>query len=57
MVILKMVSIILLFIGSLINPTIIWEIVDIIICILAIINMYVLISMRREIIFDYKNSK
>ncbi len=55
--ILKTVTIILLIIGSVMNPTILWNLVDILVALLAIINMYVLFQMRREIITDYQKEK
>ena len=54
--ILKLVTIILLLIGSIISPTLLWKIVDVLVAILAIINMYALIKLRKEIIRDYKNN-
>jgi len=56
-ILLKIITLFLLFIGSLINANILWETVDILVSILAIVNMYSLIKLRKEIIFDYKNSK
>ncbi len=55
--ILKTVTIILLLFGSVISASLLWTIVDILVAILAIINMYTLIKLRREIIFDYKTKK
>ena len=55
--ILKTVTIILLLIGSVISASLLWSIVDILVAILAIINMYALIKLRKEIIIDYKNKK
>lgn len=55
--ILKIVTIVLLLIGSITSPTILWNMVDVLVAILAIINMYTLLRMRREIIVDYKNRK
>lgn len=55
--ILKIVTIILLVIGSIMNATILWNIVDILVAILAIINMYVLMKLRKEIIVDYEKNK
>lgn len=55
--ILKIVTVILLLIGSVISATLLWKIVDILVAILAIINMYALIKLRKEIIIDYKNKK
>ena len=55
--ILKVLTIVLLIFGSVTSPTLLWSIVDILVACLAIINMYSLIKMRKEIIFDYKNQK
>lgn len=55
--ILKIVTVILLLMGSVISATLLWKIVDILVAILAIINMYALIKLRKEIIIDYKNKK
>ncbi len=53
----KIITIILLVFGSITSPTILWAIVDILVAILAIINMYSIIKMRKEIIIDYQNKK
>ena len=45
-----------LLIGSIISPTLLWKIVDVLVAILAIINMYALIKLRKEIIRDYKSN-
>lgn len=55
--ILKIVTIILLLIGSVVSASLLWEIVDILVAVLAIINMYALIKLRKEIIIDYQNKK
>lgn len=55
--ILKIVTVIILIIGSISNPTILWNIVDILVAILSIINMYSLLKLRKEIIFDYHLKK
>ncbi len=47
--ILKSVVAILLLWGSIANPTILWDIVDILVAILAIINIYGLYNLRKEI--------
>lgn len=53
---LKLLTIILLYLGSIINSRVLWNIVDILAEILAIVNMYSILKMRRQIIFDYKRS-
>jgi len=51
---LKIVTLILLMFGSVASPTTLWKIVDILVAILSIINMYSLLRMRKEIICDYQ---
>lgn len=53
--ILKIVTIFLLLLGSVVSASLLWSIVDILVAILAIINMYALLRLRKEIITDYKN--
>lgn len=53
---LKIVTILLLIIGSIISPTILWKTIDTLVSLLAIINMYCMIKMRKEIVFDYQKS-
>lgn len=55
--ILKFVVTILLFVGSIVKSYIIWKIVDVLVAILAIINMYSLFKLRKEIIHDYYKFK
>lgn len=54
---LKIVTILLLLIGSIVSATLLWKIIDILVAILAIINMYAILKLRKEIIIDYKNKK
>ena len=54
--ILKIVTILLLIIGSIISPTILWKTIDILVALLAIINMYCMMKMRKEIVSDYQKS-
>lgn len=51
----KCITVILLIFGSITSPTLLWSIIDILVACLAIINMYSLIKLRKEIIFDYRN--
>lgn len=55
--ILKIVTVILLVIGSIISASLLWSIVDVLVAVLSIINMYALLRLRREIIIDYKKNK
>ncbi len=54
---LKLFTVILLIIGSITSPTLLWKIVDILVACLAIINMYSIISMRKEIVDDFNYKK
>jgi AGCS family alanine or glycine:cation symporter len=53
----KLIVVIIIFIGGLSSPTIIWSIADILIVILGIINVYSLFSLRKKIINEYKYYK
>ena len=55
--ILKCVVAVLLFVGSIVKSHIIWGTVDILVAILAIINMYSLFKLRKEIVHDYYKFK
>lgn len=50
---LKVITCFLLVLGSFISPTILWNLVDILAGILAIINIYAIFSLRRDIIEEY----
>ena len=55
--VLKVVTVILLVVGSVLSASLLWNIVDILVAILSIINMYCLLKLRREIITDYYHPK
>ena len=50
---LKIITCFLLILGSFISPTFLWNLVDILAGILAIINIYAIFSLRRDIIEEY----
>lgn len=50
---LKIITCFLLVLGSFISPTFLWNLVDILAGILAIINIYAIFSLRRDIIEEY----
>ena len=52
----KLITIILLFIGGIIKPSIIWNIVDSLVAFLAIINIYSIYKLFRYVIKEYKNN-
>ena len=52
----KLITIILLFIGGLINPSIIWNIVDTLVALLAIINIYSIYKLFKYVIKEYHNN-
>lgn len=47
--ILKIVTIALLIVGSVVKASIIWTIVDILVALMAIVNMYAVISLRKDV--------
>lgn len=51
--VLKIITCILLVIGSSVSPTFLWNLVDILAGILAIINIYAIFSLRRDMIDEY----
>lgn len=53
----KLVVIIILLIGGISSPTIIWLLADIFIVVLGLINVYSLFSLRKRIINEYKYYK
>lgn len=53
--ILKTSTIIILVIGSIVSASFLWSLVDILVAIMAIINMYSLLSLRKVIIKEYNN--
>ena len=52
---LKIVTIIILIAGSVISASFLWSLVDIFVALMAIINMYSLISLRKIVIKEYDN--
>lgn len=50
---LKIITCFLLVLGSFISPTFLWNLVDILAGILAIINIYAIFSLRRDIMEEY----
>ena len=55
--ILKVLIILVVFLGSLTSPTILWKIVDILAAMLVIINVYALMKLRKEIKTEYEKYK
>lgn len=53
----KVFVIALLFIGSLISATVIWSIVDIFVVFMAIINIYALLMLRKDVVDEYQYYK
>lgn len=51
--ILKFVTIIIIFLGSIIPAQILWDIADVLVALLSIINIYALFKLRGEIYFYY----
>ena len=57
LIILKIITIIILFLGSIISSSKLWNIVDILVVLLAIINIYGIYKLKDIIIKEYKKSK
>jgi AGCS family alanine or glycine:cation symporter len=50
----KLLVIFILFLGCILSPTIIWNVADTLIVLLAIINTYALFVLRKEVINEYQ---
>ena len=57
LIILKIITIIILFLGSIISSSKLWNIVDILVALLAIINIYGIYKLKDLIIKEYKKIK
>ena len=55
--ILKIVTCFLLIGGSIVSSNFLWEFVDILVAILAIINVLAILSLRKDVIIEYINYK
>ena len=51
---LKIVGCVILFIGSVVSAKILWQIVNIFTAILAIINIYALIKLKKDVVFELR---
>lgn len=59
-ILLKIITLIVLFIGSIISSTTLWALVDILVAIMAIINLYALVKLKKEVkneLIYYKKRK
>ena len=54
LLILKIFTCILLVLGSFLSPTFLWNLVDIMAAVLAIINIYAIFSLKRVMIEEYQ---
>ncbi len=54
---LKLIVLIFLFAGSIVKSHLVWNMVDMLVALLAIINMYVLFKLRKDIVSDYYKFK
>lgn len=52
LLILKIVTIIIVFIGSIMSSSLLWNLVDMMVAILSILNIYALIFLRKEIVYE-----
>ena len=53
----RLLTVILLLLGSFISSSFLWQIVDILVAIMAIINLYALLELRRVVILELEISK
>lgn len=54
---LKLITIALIFLGSIMSSNLLWNITDILVGLLAIINIFAIFSLRNIVIEEYKNYK
>lgn len=54
---LKLFALVILFVGSLLSATLLWNIVDIFVALLAIINMSVLFCLRNQVVEELRKKK
>lgn len=57
LLLLKIITIIILVIGSIISSSLLWSLVDILVAIMAIINMYAILALRKDVVKEYQNYK
>lgn len=57
LILLKIVTLIVVFLGCILSSTILWKLVDILVALLAIINIYALIGLREEIVKELEYYK
>ncbi len=56
-ILIKLAIVIVVFLGCIISPTLLWKFVDVLAAILVIINIYTLLKLRKEIKKEYLNYK
>ena len=54
---LKIVTCLFLVLSSVISPTLLWDFVDILTALLAIINIFAIFSLRKDVIIEYMSYK
>ena len=54
LVLLRLFTLIVVFLGSIVKPNFLWNVVDFLIAILAIINMYSILRLSKEVKHDYQ---
>ncbi len=54
---LKIVTCVLLAVGAIISPNFLWNFVDILVAVLAIINVFAMLSLRKDAVLEYQNYK
>lgn len=54
---LKVISLLVLFLGCIISSTLLWTIVDILVAFLAFINIYALFKLKKDIFYEVNHYK
>lgn len=57
LMVLKIITLLVLFIGCLISPDILWKFVDILVAILALLNIYSLYKLKNDIKYEFFSKK
>lgn len=52
---LKLATLVILLLGSILSSSFLWSLIDILVAFLALINVYALLKLRKDIINEYKN--
>lgn len=57
LVILKIITLVVVFLGCILSPTMLWQLVDVLVALLAIFNIYALVGLRQDVMRELEFSK